>query len=47
MVGELEATESIAVGPTPVRVWCVPGKRRLAAFGHEIAVASLEFFEAY
>jgi puromycin-sensitive aminopeptidase len=47
VVGELEATESIAVGPTPVRVWCVPGKRRLAAFGHEIAVASLEFFEAY
>ena len=41
VVGELEATEPIAVGPTPVRVWCVPGKRRLAAFGHEIAVASL------
>ena len=45
VVGELEATEPIAVGPTPLRVWCVPGKRRLAAFGHEIAVASLEFFE--
>ena len=29
----------VAVGPTPVRVWCVPGKRQLAAFGHEIAVA--------
>src|SRR5215813_7188811 len=47
IVGELEATEPIPVGPTSVRVWCVPGKRRLAAFGHEIAVASLRFFEGY
>jgi puromycin-sensitive aminopeptidase len=47
VVGELEATEPIRVGQTPVRVWCVPGKRRLAAFGHEIAVASLRFFEEY
>ncbi len=47
VVGELEATKPVMVGTTPVRVWCVPGKRRLAAFGHEIAVASLRFFEAY
>jgi len=47
IVGELEATEAIPVGPAAVRVWCVPGKRRLAAFGHEIAVASLRFFEGY
>jgi puromycin-sensitive aminopeptidase len=47
IVGELEATEAIPVGPASVRVWCVPGKRRLAAFGHEIAVASLRFFEGY
>jgi puromycin-sensitive aminopeptidase len=47
VVGELDATDPIAVGPTPVRIWCVPGKRGLAAFGHEIAVASLRFFEAY
>ncbi|MBI4628472.1 MAG: M1 family peptidase, partial [Candidatus Rokubacteria bacterium] len=47
VVGELEATEPVMVGDTPVRVWCVPGKRRLAAFGHEIAVASLRFFEEY
>src|SRR5687767_5078907 len=33
VVGELEATDPLSVGPTPVRVWCVPGKRRLAAFG--------------
>ncbi len=47
VVGELEATEPVLVGRTPVSVRCVPGKRRLAAFGHEIAVASLGFFEAY
>src|SRR4029450_3674728 len=47
VVGELEQTEPTLVGPTPVRIWCVPGKRRLAAFGQEIAVASLKFFEDY
>jgi len=47
VVGELEATDGVLVGRTPVRVWCVPGKRRLAAFGHEIGVASLRFFEDY
>ena len=35
------------MGHTPLRVWCVPGKRPLAAFGQEIAVASLRFFEDY
>jgi len=47
VVGDLEATESIMVGRTPVRVWCVPGKLRLAAFGHEVGAASLRFFEEY
>jgi len=47
VVGELEATEPETVGTTAVRVWCVPGKRRLAAFGQETAVASLRFFEEY
>ncbi|MGH7344906.1 MAG: M1 family metallopeptidase [Candidatus Rokuibacteriota bacterium] len=47
VVGELEATDSVLVGRAPVRVWCVPGKRHLAAFGHEIGVASLRFFEDY
>jgi puromycin-sensitive aminopeptidase len=47
VVGELEATEPVVVGRTPVRVWCVPGKKGLAAFGHAIAVASLRFFEEY
>jgi puromycin-sensitive aminopeptidase len=47
VVGELEHTEPTPVGPTPVSIWCVPGKRRLAAFGQEIAVASLKYFEDY
>jgi puromycin-sensitive aminopeptidase len=33
VVGELEGTEPTAVGETPLRVWCVPGKKHLAAFG--------------
>jgi len=47
VVGELEATEAVRVGRTPLRVWCVPGKKRLAAFGQEIGAASLKFFEEY
>ena len=47
VVGELEHTEPGMVGSTPVSVWCVPGKRRLAAFGQEIGVASLKYFEDY
>jgi puromycin-sensitive aminopeptidase len=47
IVGELESTEPVMAGSTPVRLWCVPGKRHLTRFGHEIAVASLRFFEDY
>ncbi len=47
VVGELEATEPVMVGRTPLKVWCVPGKRRLAAFGQSIGAASLAFFEDY
>ena len=47
VVGELEATDAVTVGRTPLRVWCVPGKRRLATFGQDIAAASLAFFEDY
>jgi puromycin-sensitive aminopeptidase len=47
VVGDLEATDAVTVGRTPLRVWCVPGKRRLAAFGQRIAAASLAFFEDY
>ncbi len=47
IVGRLEATDPAPVGPTPVRVWCVPGKRPIARFGEEIAAFSLRFFEDY
>jgi puromycin-sensitive aminopeptidase len=47
VVGELEATEPALIGRTPLRVWCVPGKRRLASFGRDVGAASLAFFERY
>jgi puromycin-sensitive aminopeptidase len=46
-IGPLEATEPRSCGTTPVRVWHVPGKGHLAAFGVEAAVAALERLEAY
>jgi puromycin-sensitive aminopeptidase len=47
IVGKLEASDAVLVGAAPVRVWCVPGKKRLTAFGHDVGVASLRFFEDY
>jgi puromycin-sensitive aminopeptidase len=47
VVGELEATEPVMVGETPLRVWCVPGKRHLARFALDIGAFSLDFFERY
>ena len=47
VVGDLEATDAELAGKTPLRVWCVPGKGRLAAFGQDIGVFSLRFFEGY
>ncbi|MBI1726994.1 MAG: M1 family metallopeptidase [Candidatus Rokubacteria bacterium] len=47
VVGELEATEPVMVGQTPLRVWCVPGKKHLARFALEIGAFSLDFFERY
>lgn len=47
IVGSFDATEPLYVGPTPVRLWTVPGKRHLTSFGRTIAVASLDFFERY
>ena len=47
VVGELEATQPVMVGPTPVRVWHVPGKGHLARFGLDAGVFSLTFFEGY
>jgi puromycin-sensitive aminopeptidase len=47
VVGELEATEPVLVGKTPLRAWCVPGKTPLARFALAIGAFSLEFFEGY
>ncbi len=47
VIGPLEATDPVDVGGTPLRIWCVPGKRHLAAFGQAIAAFSLKFFQDY
>ena len=47
VVGELEATDPVMVGKTPLRVWCVPGKKRLARVAEAVGAFSLEFFEQY
>jgi len=47
VVGELEATDPVMVGATPLRVWCVPGKKHLARFALETGAFSLNFFERY
>ena len=47
VVGELEATEPVLVGTTPLRVWCARGKLRLAAFAREAGAFFLHFFERY
>ncbi len=47
IVGELAATEPVMVGKTPLRVWCVPDKLRLADFARRAGAFSLEFFERY
>jgi puromycin-sensitive aminopeptidase len=47
VVGNLEATAAEKVGATPLRVWCVPGKKHLAAFGQAVAAFALHFYEDY
>ena len=47
IVGEIVASAPMFVGKTPLRLWTVPGKQPLTPFGHEIAAASLKFFEDY
>jgi len=47
IVGEFESTEPVMVGKAPLRVWAVPGKKRLAHFAIDIGKASLEHFSAY
>ena len=47
IVGRLESTAPILAEGTPVRIWSIPGKQHLTAFGHDIAVYSLNFLAAY
>jgi puromycin-sensitive aminopeptidase len=46
-VGPLEASEVRHVGPTPIRVWHVPGKSHLTAFGLEAGAEALARLEDY
>ena len=46
-VGPLEASRRSFVGPTPIRVWHAPGKRRLTEFALEAARESLVRLERY
>ncbi len=47
VVGELESSRAAHAGSTPIRVWCVPGKKQLAGFALECAVAALTRLESY
>jgi puromycin-sensitive aminopeptidase len=47
VVGQLESTEPVFIGSTPLRIWSVPGKQHLTPFGLEIGAFSLRFFERY
>ena len=47
IVGRIETTVTTWIGKTPLRLWSVPGKQALTAFGQDIAAASLQFFEDY
>jgi puromycin-sensitive aminopeptidase len=46
-VGPLEATQARSLGQTPIRVWHVPGKAHLAAFGLEAGYEALARLEDY
>ena len=46
-VGELEASKTVKLGETPIRVWHVPGKRPLTAFALECARETLARLEKY
>ena len=47
VVGELEVSRARRCGPTPIRVWSVPGKRHLMGFALEAAAESLARLERY
>ena len=47
VVGDFEGTDAVMAGKTPVRVWCVRGKKHLSNFAIHSGVHSLNFFEKY
>jgi puromycin-sensitive aminopeptidase len=47
IVGEFESSDPVDPGGVPLRVWAVPGKRRLGRFALEIGAFSLSFFADY
>ncbi|MCC7106507.1 MAG: M1 family metallopeptidase, partial [Chloroflexi bacterium] len=47
IVGELDATKTVDVDGTPLRVIFVPGKRKLADFGLQIGAFALRYFSSY
>ncbi len=47
IVGEFEASEAVRIDGKPLRVWAIPGKQHLTAFGRAIGAASLQFFSGY
>jgi puromycin-sensitive aminopeptidase len=47
VVGNFEATEPKMIGKTPMRIWCIPGKKHLTEVALEIGSYSLRFYEEY
>ena len=47
IVGDFEASEPAMVDHAPLRVWAVPGKKRLSGFAIDIGKYSLEHFSRY
>ncbi len=46
-VGDLEASKSVSLGPTEIRIWHTPGKRAQTSFGLEAARECLRRLEHY
>lgn len=47
VVGKLASTKAVQVDGTDVRVWCVPGKERMAGFALESAQFALRYYRKY
>jgi puromycin-sensitive aminopeptidase len=47
VVGPLEATDPVYIGPVPLRIVHVPGKAHLTAFGLDVGAFCLQWFQDY